>query len=44
MAQAATAVREKKFADAVKAYDEALKLKPGDPAAIKGKKETSGKK
>ncbi len=33
------AMKAKKYADAAKAYDEALKLKPGDAAAIKGKKE-----
>jgi tetratricopeptide (TPR) repeat protein len=38
MKQAQTAMAGKKFADAVKAYDEALKVKPGDGAAIQGKK------
>jgi tetratricopeptide (TPR) repeat protein len=33
------AMKAKKYADAAKAYDEALKLKPGDAAAVKGKKE-----
>lgn len=32
----------KKFAEAFKAFDEALKLKPGDPAAIAGKKQAEG--
>ena len=37
MKQGQTAMAAKKYADAVKAYDEALKVKPGDPAGIKGK-------
>jgi tetratricopeptide (TPR) repeat protein len=32
------AMKAKKYLDAVTAYDEALKIKPGDAAAIKGKK------
>jgi tetratricopeptide (TPR) repeat protein len=35
------AMKAKKYADAVKAYDEALKLRPGDPQAVKGKKEAA---
>jgi hypothetical protein len=38
MMQAQAAMKAKRYADAVKAYDEALKIKPGDSAAIKGKK------
>lgn len=38
MKQGKAAMDAKKFDDAVKAYDEALKVKPGDAAAIAGKK------
>jgi tetratricopeptide (TPR) repeat protein len=38
MKQGDTALAAKKYADAAKAYDEALKIKPGDDAAIKGKR------
>jgi tetratricopeptide (TPR) repeat protein len=38
MKQGDDALAAKKYADAVKAYDEALKLKPGDAAAIRGKR------
>jgi tetratricopeptide (TPR) repeat protein len=36
-------LKNKQNADAIKAFDEALKLKPGDAAAIKGKKEAKKK-
>jgi tetratricopeptide (TPR) repeat protein len=38
MKQGQAAMAAKKYADAVKAYDEALKQKPSDAAAIQGKK------
>src|SRR5262249_40568734 len=38
MKEGDAALSAKKFAEAAKAYDEALKQKPGDPAATKGKK------
>jgi cytochrome c-type biogenesis protein CcmH/NrfG len=38
MKQGQTAMAAKKYADAVKAFDEALKIKPGDADAIKGKR------
>jgi tetratricopeptide (TPR) repeat protein len=38
MKQGDAALAAKKYADAAKAYDEALKIKPGDDAAIKGKR------
>jgi tetratricopeptide (TPR) repeat protein len=38
MKQGQVALTAKKWADALKAFDEALKIRPGDPAASKGKK------
>jgi tetratricopeptide (TPR) repeat protein len=38
MKQADSALAAKKYADAAKMYDEALKIRPGDAAAIKGKR------
>jgi hypothetical protein len=39
MKQGNAALAQKKYAEAVKAFDEVLKLKPGDAAGIKGKKD-----
>ena len=38
MKQGDKALAARNYADAAKAYDEALKLKPGDPASVKGKR------
>jgi tetratricopeptide (TPR) repeat protein len=41
MKQGQAALNAKRWADAVKAFDQALKLRPGDGEAIKGKKAAS---
>lgn len=41
MQRGEAAMKTRKFAEAVKSYDEALKLKPGDAAAIREKREAA---